>query len=82
MAYFTQNLILPSDFSFNDGEVIDFVPARHAHWVLKHGIIDWCECSRCRAMISQSQLNRNYCPKCGAIMDEPMEEELGCHSVF
>ena len=47
----------------------DVVRVRHGKWVLKHGIIDYCECSCCGSMISQSQLNRYFCPRCGAKMD-------------
>ncbi len=37
-------------------------------WILNHGIIDYCTCSCCGSMISQSQLNRFFCPSCGAEM--------------
>jgi hypothetical protein len=46
---------------------------RQGRWVLNHGIIDYCTCSCCGSMISQSQLNRFFCPTCGAEMHESEE---------
>ena len=42
---------------------------REGKWILNHGIIDYSTCSCCGSMISQSQLNRYYCPACGAKMN-------------
>ena len=47
----------------------DVVRVRHGKWILNHGIIDYCTCSCCGSMISQSQINRFYCPRCGTQMD-------------
>lgn len=49
-------------------DTIEFKEPRKGKWVLNHGIIDYCTCSACGSMISQSQLNRFYCPACGAEM--------------
>lgn len=42
-------------------------------WILNHGIIDYYTCSCCGSMISQSQVNRFYCPRCGAEMEVEVE---------
>lgn len=48
----------------------DFVEVRHGHWVYHRGAIGYHDCSVCGTVISQTQLARNYCPHCGAKMDE------------
>ena len=45
-----------------------FISKRKGKWILNQGIIDYYTCSCCGSMISQSQLNRFYCPRCGAEM--------------
>lgn len=44
-------------------------PNRKGKWELNHGIIDYYTCNCCGSMISQSQLNRFFCPRCGAEME-------------
>lgn len=50
-------------------------PVRKGKWVLNHGIIDYYTCSCCGSMISQSQLNRFFCPRCGAEMEVEIDDE-------
>lgn len=50
-------------------------PIRKGKWVLNHGIIDYYTCNCCGSMISQSQLNRFFCPRCGAEMEVETDDE-------
>lgn len=51
----------------------DVAPVRHGRWIIKHGIID---CSVCNdagwSVVPYETLVKhfNYCPNCGAKMDE------------
>ncbi len=47
---------------------VDGIRQRQGKWILNHGIIDYHTCSCCGSMISQSQINRFFCPRCGAEM--------------
>lgn len=41
---------------------------KHAHWIING---DWGECSRCHETSKLSVMeHKDYCPACGAIMDE------------
>ncbi len=57
----------------------DYVaPVRHAHWVYNDGLD--IECSACHAdalanPASGLQVRSDYCHRCGAIMDEEVEDE-------
>ena len=67
------NYDMPEDFATDVAKFLyeeDYRKQRHGKWVLNHGIIDYYTCSCCGSMISQSQLNRSFCPRCGAEMTE------------
>lgn len=55
---------------FEKPEVVDAVPVVHGHW-LKNGD-RYCECSVCHHEGNTSGAD-NYCPNCGAKMDEVEE---------
>lgn len=53
----------------------EVVPVRHAHWEaiksrFTDGTEDVCTCSLCGKAVDQEH---DYCPKCGAKMDEEVE---------
>ncbi len=59
-------------------------PVRHGRWEIYDTYkqtIDgrtfdgWCECSECRTMYPWDFSIYNYCPNCGAKMDEEGKEE-------
>ena len=45
----------------------DVAPVRHGHWIPVDEQEDAFDCSECDAMVSKRV---NYCPKCGARMDD------------
>lgn len=51
----------------------DVVPVVHAHWIFYAN--GTCDCSNCHTVWETNMLNRwiEYCPFCGAIMDEVVE---------
>ena len=55
----------------------DVAPVRHGRWVHEHMSegYAWVMCSECEAVIHKILINKrlNYCPNCGAKMDEPDE---------
>ena len=57
----------------------DVAPVRHGRWVHEHMSegYAWVICSECEAVIHKILINKrlNYCPNCGAKMDEPDEPE-------
>ena len=70
------NYDMPEEFARGLAEFLydeDYRKISRGKWILNHGIIDYCTCSHCGSMISQSQLNRFYCPRCGTMME--IEEE-------
>ena len=43
---------------------------KKAHWIIDRGC-DWGECSQCHEASKLSVMeHKDYCPACGAIMDE------------
>lgn len=50
---------------------VDAVPARHGKWIGYAGTVG-AECSLCRKWMDvlQGTAEMNYCPNCGARMDE------------
>ena len=53
---------------------VDAVPVRHGHWINHFDDLfpeeSTQECSVCHAEQMGTMLNDNYCPNCGARMDE------------
>ena len=66
----TMNLIL---IEIDEAPAADVAPVRHGHWndinpaVLKPGVNWVCRCSECGC---PQDYKHNYCPSCGARMDE------------
>ena len=51
----------------------DTVPVRHGKWIECHDDSDWIVCSECGKpfnIIDNCTEEFNYCPNCGAMMDE------------
>ena len=55
----------------------DVAPVRHGHWIYHPDDLfpndSTQECSYCHAEESLTLYNENYCPNCGARMDEVIE---------
>lgn len=52
-------------------EIIEVESIIHAHWIIDG---DWGECSHCHEASKLSVMeHKDYCPACGAIMDEEDE---------
>lgn len=52
-------------------EAPTIAPSIHAHWIING---EWAECSGCHEDEKIAVLvHRDYCPACGAIMDEEAE---------
>lgn len=68
-----------SRFAVVNAPTIDAVPVRHGKWIHDgydnpHGI-DWMHCSECGTRYVNCPASiTNYCPNCGARMDERKEE--------
>ena len=64
-------------FDIENFPIVDVVPVVHGRWISKnpHGY-EWVfVCSNCDYIDGYPFNDRpNYCPNCGAKMDEPMEE--------
>ena len=58
--------------------VADVAPVRHGHWIYHPDDLfpndSTQECSYCHAEESLTLYNENYCPNCGARMDEEASE--------
>ena len=52
----------------------DVAPIVHAHWIFYEN--GTCDCSNCHTVWESNMLNRwiEYCPFCGAKMDEEMSK--------
>ena len=54
-------------------QTVDAEPVRHGHWVeAKYPLFT---CSECGAIYRDTGYDYNYCPNCGAKMDEEQENE-------
>ena len=62
----------------SDAPTIDAAPVRHGHWIYHPDDLfpndSTQECSYCHAEESLTLYNENYCPNCGARMDEEASE--------
>lgn len=62
-------------FRINKEPTVDAVPARHGKWTRENNYGTW-KCSECGCKVHRSNplkgniWNYNYCPNCGARMDE------------
>lgn len=57
----------------------DYVPIVHGHWIVEGSGYcgDYAECSECGEIIEFSPRQKmNYCPNCGAKMDEEAEHDI------
>ena len=71
--------------TYEDGKIIDvhirdtddvvkvFVPVRHGRWIASHD--EFCACSICKYPVYVGWNQTNYCPNCGAKMDEGDEND-------
>ena len=57
---------------------VDVAPVVHAYWIPQKENYEfkeaWMKCSACGYPVSRWTGNTNFCPNCGAIMDEKKEE--------
>lgn len=52
-------------------EALKQKPITHAHWIILPPCCEEiCSCSNCETSFKQAYQHREYCPSCGAIMDE------------
>ena len=63
------------DFHIGEGDAVDVVPVKHGHWVYDKYNKHIPKCSVCGNFLDMRGVNvgrgdANYCPNCGAIMDE------------
>ena len=60
-----EGLLAVFKHDIDDAPTVDAVPARHGKWMVTPVYIKCSECGESFMLIPQ-----NYCPKCGARMDE------------
>ena len=59
--------------TFADIPAADVTPVRHGRWIATHD--EFCSCSVCKYPVYVAWGQTNYCPNCGAKMDETKEEK-------
>ena len=52
----------------------DVVEVRHGRWIATHD--EFCSCSVCKYPVYVAWGQTNYCPNCGAQMDEKAAKEV------
>ena len=69
-----QELYLPAhfqEFIVDEIPTADVVPVRHGYWVKeKRDVLIHWHCSACKECYFLEEPNAEYCPHCGAKMDE------------
>lgn len=64
---YREALLAVKSYVHSEGQV-DAEPVRHGHWIVHEGKwVPTYECSECHA---EGKIDGNYCPDCGAKMDE------------
>ena len=58
------------EYYIDNAPIIDAEPVRHGHWAKDMGGY-WC--SMCNAYFADVEYGYEYCPLCGAKMDEEVE---------
>ena len=58
--------------------VADVVEVRHGRWIATHD--EFCGCSVCKYPVYVAWGQTNYCPNCGAQMDEKAVKEEACQN--
>ena len=67
-------------YEINNAPTVEVVPVRHAKWTRENNYGTW-KCSECGCKVQRANplkgniWNYNYCPNCGARMDEERKEE-------
>ena len=65
------------EYAPDGDEIVEYAPVRHGHWIYHPDDLfpndSTQECSYCHAEESLTLYNENYCPNCGARMDEVIE---------
>ena len=54
-----------------DAPAADVTPVRHGRWIASHD--EFCSCSICKYPFYAGWNQANYCPNCGARMEEESE---------
>ena len=70
--YYNEHTLMEFCERIDDAPTVDAEPVRHGHWI-NTGFLT-AKCSECDAEVHELEYG-NYCPNCGAKMDE--EEEDG-----
>ena len=64
-----------SDIMIKDAPAIDVQPVVHGRWIGKPiAGYSTVRCSVCKSVFSENNGKWNYCPSCGALMDEVKNE--------
>ena len=53
---------------------VDAEPVRHGRWIFDNGVDHCYKCSECKGAKPPHYIADNYCPNCGAKMDEEAKE--------
>lgn len=72
--------LYPTDMSNDDYDFVErlinsqqtIIPINHAHWIKKNTVQHRQFCSNCKGQ-SPLSFNYNYCPYCGAKIDEEVD---------
>ena len=65
--------------TFADIPAADVAPVQHGRWIATHD--EFCSCSVCKYPVYVAWGQTNYCPNCGAQMDEKGVKEEACQNV-
>ena len=60
--------------TFADIPAADVAPVRRGRWIATHD--EFCSCSVCKYPVYVAWGQTNYCPNCGAQMDEKAAKEV------
>ena len=60
--------------TFADSPAVDVAPVRRGRWIATHD--EFCSCSVCKYPVYVAWGQTNYCPNCGAQMDEKAAKEV------
>ena len=61
-------------FVDRDGKMIPLPIQKHGHWIMPRKFFLETQCSACKETYVGDYRTFNYCPNCGAIMDEKVVE--------
>ena len=62
-----------TEFVEDELPAADVAPVRHGRWIASHD--EFCACSICKYPVYVGWNQTNYCPNCGTIMTEDIDEQ-------